>query len=88
MMPSWYDTEKYRLCRFLLTQQLPENMLQLRKSIENDGSDVNGQDDAIGSCDNLSEEREEENGEDAEMTQIELGNLRVSNLCMFEQIAQ
>ncbi|EMS62500.1 Histone-lysine N-methyltransferase ATX2 [Triticum urartu] len=66
--------------RFLLTQQLPENMLQLRKSIENDGSDVNGQDDAIGSCDNLSEEREEENGEDAEMTQIELGNLRVSNL--------
>ncbi|VAI30921.1 unnamed protein product [Triticum turgidum subsp. durum] len=65
---------------FLLTQQLPENMLQLRKSIENDGSDVNGQDDAIGSCDNLSEERAEENGEDAEMTQIELGNLRVSNL--------
>ncbi|KAM3256325.1 hypothetical protein ACQJBY_049050 [Aegilops geniculata] len=65
---------------FLLTQQLPENMLQLRKSIENDGSDVNGQDEAIGSCDNLSEERAEENGEDAEMTQIELGNLRVSNL--------
>uniref|UniRef100_A0A453QQ64 Uncharacterized protein n=2 Tax=Aegilops tauschii subsp. strangulata TaxID=200361 RepID=A0A453QQ64_AEGTS len=59
-------------------------MLQLRKSIENDGSDDNGQDDTIGSCNNLSEE----NGEDAEMTQIELGNLRVSNLGMFEQIAQ
>ena len=59
-------------------------MLQLWKSIQNDGSDDNGQDDAIGSCNNLSEE----NGEDAEMTQIELGNLRVSNLGMFEQIAQ
>ncbi|EMS47250.1 hypothetical protein TRIUR3_30565 [Triticum urartu] len=40
--------------RFLLTQKLPENMLQLRKSIENDGSNDNGQDDAIGSCNNLS----------------------------------
>jgi hypothetical protein len=28
----------------------PESILQLRKSIENDGSDVNGQDDA---CDRL-----------------------------------
>ncbi|KAM0907328.1 hypothetical protein ACQ4PT_016201 [Festuca glaucescens] len=66
--------------RFLLTQQLPESMLQLRKSIEKDGSDVNCQDDALGSCDNLSEDRAEENEEDAEITQIELGNLRVSKL--------
>lgn len=65
---------------FLLSQQLPESMLQLRKSIEKDGSDVNCQDDALGSCDNLSEDRAEENEEDAEITQIELGNLRVSKL--------
>jgi hypothetical protein len=57
-------------------------MLHLRKSTENDGSDVNCQDDAIGSCENLSEDRPEENGEDAEITQIELGNLRVSKLGM------
>jgi hypothetical protein len=57
-------------------------MLQLRKSIEKDGSDVNCQDDALGSCDNLSEDRAEENEEDAEITQIELGNLRVSKLGM------
>ncbi|CAM0950725.1 unnamed protein product [Alopecurus aequalis] len=76
-----------RFCRgleeakeFLLTQQLPESMLQLRKPIENDGSDFNCQDDAIGSSDNLSEDRAEEDGEDAEITQIELGNLRVSKL--------
>ena len=56
-------------------------MLQLRKPIENDGSDVNCQDDAIGSCDNLSEDRADD-GEDAEITQIVLGNLRVSKLGM------
>lgn len=74
-----------RFCRgleeakeFLLTQQLPESMLQLQKS--NDGSDVNCQDDTIGAYDNLPEDRATENGDDEEMTQIELGNLCVSKL--------
>ncbi|XP_062199062.1 histone-lysine N-methyltransferase TRX1-like isoform X2 [Phragmites australis] len=66
---------------FLRTQQLPEIMLQLRKSVQHDGSDVKSCEDGVDSFTNLSEDRATQNGEDyAEMTQIELGNLRVSNL--------
>ncbi|PWZ14949.1 Histone-lysine N-methyltransferase TRX1 [Zea mays] len=65
---------------FLHTQQLPEIMLQLRKSVQHDVSDVNSYEGKVDSCSNLSEALALQNGEDAEMTQIELGNLRVSNL--------
>ncbi|CAL5090627.1 unnamed protein product [Urochloa decumbens] len=66
---------------FLRTQQLPEILLQLRRSVQHEGSDVNSCEDRVDSCGNLSEDRAVQNGEDyAEMTQIELGNLRVSNL--------
>ena len=81
-MLFWCDTEIFQFYRSLLILQLPGSMYQLWKSIENDGSDDNGQYDAIGSCNNLSEE----NGEDAEMTQIELLDLRASKLSMFEEI--
>jgi hypothetical protein len=57
-------------------------MLQLRKSVQHDGSDVNSYEDKVDPCGNLSEDLAVQNGEDAEMTQIELGNLRVSNLGM------
>lgn len=66
-------------CRFLSTQQLPEIMLQLRKSVQHDGCDVNSYEDKVEPCGNLSD-LAVHNGEDDEMTQIELGNLRVSNL--------
>ncbi|KAG8060907.1 hypothetical protein GUJ93_ZPchr0002g25677 [Zizania palustris] len=66
---------------FLCTQLLPESMLQLQKSVEKGGSDANSDKDEVHSCDNLSEEREAQNGGGYdEMTQIELGNLRVSKL--------
>lgn len=61
-------------------------MLQLRKSVQHDGSDVNSYEDKVDSCGNLSEDLAVQNGEDAEMTQIELGNLRVSNLGMCSNI--
>ena len=78
-----YDHWALLLCRFLCTHQLPEIMLQLRKSVQHDGSDVNSCEDRVDSCGNLSEDRSVQNGEDySEMTQIELGNLRVSNLGM------
>ncbi|WVZ63510.1 hypothetical protein U9M48_013135 [Paspalum notatum var. saurae] len=65
---------------FLRTQQLPETMQQLRKSVQHDGSDVNSCEDRVDSCGN-SEHSAVQNGEDyAEMTQIELGNLHVGNL--------
>ncbi|OEL35786.1 Histone-lysine N-methyltransferase ATX2 [Dichanthelium oligosanthes] len=66
---------------FLRTQQLPDIMLHLRKSVQHGGSHVNSSEDRVDLCGNLSEDRAAQNGEDyAEMTQIELGNLRVSNL--------
>ncbi|XP_021308614.1 histone-lysine N-methyltransferase TRX1 isoform X3 [Sorghum bicolor] len=65
---------------FLSTQQLPEIMLQLRKSVQHDGSVVNSYEDKVNPCGNLSEDLAVQNGEDVQMTQIELGNLRVSNL--------
>ncbi|KAL6600542.1 hypothetical protein ACP70R_045342 [Stipagrostis hirtigluma subsp. patula] len=67
---------------FLRTQQLPEIMLQLRKSVQHDGSDIKSCEDGVEFCGNLSEDRATQNGEEdyAEMTQIELGNLRVSKL--------
>lgn len=61
-------------------------MLQLRKSIQHDGSDVNSCEDRVEYCGNLSEDLPMQNGEDAEMTQIELGNLCVSNLGMCSNI--
>ncbi|KAL6863720.1 hypothetical protein ACP4OV_016623 [Aristida adscensionis] len=66
---------------FLSTQQLPEIMVQLRKSVQHDGSDKSSED-RVDYCGNLSEDRATQNGEEecAEMTQIELGNLRVSKL--------
>ncbi|XP_052167696.1 histone-lysine N-methyltransferase TRX1 [Oryza glaberrima] len=65
---------------FLCTQLLPENMLQLQKSMEKGSSDANSNKD-VHSCDNLSEDKTAESGGDYdEMTQIELGNLRVSKL--------
>lgn len=78
-----YDHWTFLFCRFLHTQQLPEIMLQLRKCVQHDGSDANSCEDRVDSCGNLSEDRAVQNGvEYAEMTQIELGNLRVSNLGM------
>lgn len=66
---------------FLRTQQIPETMQQLRKSVQHDGSDVNSCKDRIDSCGNLAERNAVQNGEVyAEMTQIELGSLHVSNL--------
>uniref|UniRef100_A0A0E0LYM7 Histone-lysine N-methyltransferase n=1 Tax=Oryza punctata TaxID=4537 RepID=A0A0E0LYM7_ORYPU len=66
---------------FLCTQLLPESMLQLQKSMENGSSDVNSNKDVVHSCDNLSEDKAAQSGGDYdEMTQIELGNLRVSKL--------
>ncbi|KAF8651034.1 hypothetical protein HU200_063638 [Digitaria exilis] len=66
---------------FLHTQQLPEIMLQLRKSVRHEGSGVNSCEGKVDSCRNLSEDIEAQKGEYYdEMTQIELGNLRVSNL--------
>lgn len=71
------------LYRFLCTQLLPENMLQLQKSMEKGSSDANSNKD-VHSCDNLSEDKTAESGGDYdEMTPIELGNLRVSKLGMF-----
>jgi hypothetical protein len=68
---------------FLCTQLLPENMLQLQKSMEKGSSDANSNKD-VHSCDNLSEDKTAESGGDYdEMTPIELGNLRVSKLGMF-----
>jgi hypothetical protein len=74
MMLYWRDTEKFQFYKFLLTLQLPRSMYHLWKSIENDGSHGTGTDDVIGSFDNLSEEKAEENGEDAEMTRLEVRN--------------
>uniref|UniRef100_A0A0D9XB32 Histone-lysine N-methyltransferase n=1 Tax=Leersia perrieri TaxID=77586 RepID=A0A0D9XB32_9ORYZ len=65
---------------FLCTQLLPESMLQLQKSMENGSSGVDSNKDGD-SCDNLSEDKAAQSGGDYdEMTQIELGNLRVSKL--------
>lgn len=62
-------------------------MLQLRKSVRHDGSDVNSCEDKVQSCRNLSEDTETKKGEAYdEMTQIELGNLHVSNLGMCSTI--
>jgi len=80
------DHLTFSFCRFLSTQRLPEIMLQLRKSVQHDGSDVNSYEDKVDPCGNLSEDLAVQNGEDAEMTQIELGNLRVSNLGMCSNI--
>lgn len=80
------DHLTFLFCRFLHTQQLPEIMLQLRKSVQHDVSDVNSYEGKVDSCSNLSEALALQNGEDAEMTQIELGNLRVSNLGMCSNI--
>jgi hypothetical protein len=76
----------FLFCRFLSTQQLPEIMLQLRKSVQHDGSVVNSYEDKVNPCGNLSEDLAVQNGEDVQMTQIELGNLRVSNLGMCSNI--
>ncbi|TVU10902.1 hypothetical protein EJB05_44457 [Eragrostis curvula] len=66
---------------FLRTHQLPEIMLQLRKSARHEGSDVKSSEDGTESCGTYSEDRATENGEDyEEMTEIDLGSLRVSNL--------
>jgi hypothetical protein len=69
--------------RFLRTQQLPEVMLQLRKSARHDSSDVKLSDDGVESCGTFSEDTATENGENyEEMTEINLGDLRVSTLGM------
>ncbi|GJN11688.1 hypothetical protein PR202_ga29898 [Eleusine coracana subsp. coracana] len=69
--------------RFLRTQKLPEIMLQLRKSARYDSSDVKSSEDRVESSGTFSEDRATENRENyEEMTEIDLGDLRVSTLGM------
>ncbi|KAK3132501.1 hypothetical protein QOZ80_6AG0523000 [Eleusine coracana subsp. coracana] len=66
---------------FLRTQKLPEIMLQLRKSARYDSSDVKSSEDRVESSGTFSEDRATENRENyEEMTEIDLGDLRVSTL--------
>jgi hypothetical protein len=58
-------------------------MLQLRKSARHDSSDLKSSEDKVESCDTFSEDRATENGDNyEEMTEIDLGDLRVSTLGM------